>query len=73
MLMEERRREFIAEGLRWNDLVREGMAVTTMNAWIASDTIPTVRAVIPQYIIYPVPEAEILTKPGLYTQNDGYY
>ncbi|HEY4148945.1 MAG TPA: RagB/SusD family nutrient uptake outer membrane protein [Chitinophagaceae bacterium] len=73
MLMEERRREFIAEGLRWNDLVREGMAVTTMNAWIASDTIPTIRAIIPQYIIYPVPEAEILTKPGLYTQNDGYY
>ncbi len=73
MLMEERRREFIAEGLRWNDLVREGMAVTTMNAWIASDSITTILAVIPQYIIYPVPEAEILTKPGLYTQNDGYY
>jgi hypothetical protein len=73
MLMEERRREFLGEGLRWNDLVREGMAVTTMNAWIASDAITTINKVIPQYILYPVPQAEILVKPGLYTQNDGYY
>lgn len=73
-LMEERRREFIGEGLRWHDLVREGMAVTTMNAWIASDTLgATIKTVIPQYIVYPVPQAELLTKPGLYTQNDGYY
>ena len=46
-LMEERRREFVGEGLRWDDLVREGMAVTTMNAWIASDDIPTINKVIP--------------------------
>ena len=72
-LMEERRREFAGEGLRWNDLVREGMAVTTMNAWIASDTITTISAVVPNYIIYPVPNAEILTAPGLYTQNPGYF
>lgn len=72
MLMEERRREFLGEGLRWNDLIREGMAVTTMNNWIASDSITNVSQVIPQYIIYPVPEAEILTVPGLYTQNPGY-
>lgn len=72
-LMEERRREFIGEGLRWNDLVREGMAVTTMNAWLASDNITTVNKVLPQYVIYPIPQAEILVKPGLYSQNDGYY
>jgi hypothetical protein len=72
-LMEERRREFAGEGLRWNDLVREGMAVTTMNAWIASDSITTISAVQPNFIIYPVPNAEILTAPGLYTQNPGYF
>lgn len=72
-LMEERRREFLGEGLRWNDLVREGMVVTTMNAWIASDSITTINAVAPNYIIYPVPEAELLTAPGLYTQNPGYF
>jgi len=72
-LMEERRREFVGEGLRWDDLIREGMAVTTMNAWIATDGITTINKVIPQYIVYPVPQAELLAKPGLYTQNDGYY
>lgn len=71
-LMEERRREFLGEGLRWNDLVREGMAVTTMNAWIAGDTVTKDAQVIPQFVIYPVPEAEILTMGGLYTQNPGY-
>lgn len=73
MLMEERRREFLGEGLRWDDLVREGMAVTTMNTWRVSDNIPTIHEIIPQFIIYPVPQAEILAKPGLYDQNAGYY
>jgi hypothetical protein len=72
-LMEERRREFIGEGLRWNDLVREGKAVTTMNAWIASDSITTISQVTPTAVIYPIPNAEILVKPGLYTQNAGYH
>jgi hypothetical protein len=72
-LMEERRREFLGEGIRWNDLVREGMAISTMNAWIAGDTLSTtINNVIPGFIIYPVPEQEILTAPGLYTQNPGY-
>jgi len=72
-LMEERRREFLGEGIRWNDLVREGMAVTTMNNWIASDTITNVSQVVPQYVIYPVPSAEILAANGLYIQNGGYH
>jgi len=72
-LMEERRREFLGEGLRWNDLIREGMAVTTMNTWVANDSISTINKVVPQFVIYPVPNAELLVKPGLYTQNDGYY
>jgi len=72
-LMEERRREFLGEGLRWDDLVREGMAVNTMNTWRVSDNITTIHQVVPQYIIYPVPQAEILAKPGLYDQNAGYY
>jgi len=72
-LMEERRREFLGEGLRWNDLVREGMAVNTMNAWTTADNITTIAKMIPNYIIYPIPQAEILVKAGLYTQNPGYY
>jgi hypothetical protein len=72
-LMEERRREFIGEGLRWHDLVREGMAVTTMNSWIATDDVQhKISAVTPNYIIYPIPRSEIDVKIGLYTQNPGY-
>ncbi|AEV97121.1 carbohydrate-binding protein SusD [Niastella koreensis] len=73
-LMEERRREFLGEGIRWNDLVRENMFVTTMNAWRVSDTLTsTIQEVKPEYSVYPVPQAEILAKPGLYDQNQGYY
>lgn len=71
-LMEERRREFAGEGLRWNDLVREGLAVDVMNAWIKADGITTINPVVANYIIYPVPASEIQTKAGLYTQNPGY-
>jgi hypothetical protein len=72
-LMEERRREFLGEGIRWNDLVREGMAVTTMNNWITNDgQSGTISNVIPAYVIYPVPEQEILASQGLYKQNPGY-
>jgi hypothetical protein len=72
-LMEERRREFLGEGIRWNDLVREGMAVTTMNSWITGDgQSNTISNVVPAFVIYPVPQAEILAAPGLYSQNPGY-
>ncbi len=73
-LMEERRREFLGEAIRWNDLVRENMFVTTMNAWRVSDGLTaTIQPAIPEYSVYPVPQAEILAKPGLYDQNQGYY
>lgn len=71
-LLEERRREFLGEGLRWNDLVREGMAVTTMNNWIQENGYTTINKVVSNYVIYPVPEEQMLVKPGLYTQNPGY-
>lgn len=71
-LFEERRKEFLGEGLRWNDLVRSGNAVTIMNNWITSDGITTISTVVPDYVIYPVPAVEISAKAGLYTQNPGY-
>jgi hypothetical protein len=73
ILLEERRREFTGEGLRWNDLIREGFAVTAINAWIAYDGLTTVNKMVPDYVIYPVPATEIQTKADLYTQNNGYY
>ncbi len=71
-LMQERQREFLGEGLRWNDLVRSGLAVSQLNAWRTADAVTKINEVVPNYIIYPVPATEIQTAPGLYTQNPGY-
>jgi hypothetical protein len=70
--MAERQREFLGEGLRWNDLVREGLAVTQMNAWRTADAITKINEIVPNYVIYPVPATELQTTPGLYIQNPGY-
>lgn len=71
-LMAERQREFLGEGLRWNDLIREGLAVTQMNAWRVADGITKINEIVPNYVIYPVPASELQTTAGLYTQNPGY-
>jgi hypothetical protein len=71
-LMQERQREFLGEGLRWNDLVREGLAVSQMNTWRTADAITKINEIVPNYVIYPVPASEIQTAPGLYIQNPGY-
>jgi hypothetical protein len=71
-VMAERQREFVGEGLRWNDLVREGLAVTQMNTWRTTDAITKINEIVPNYVIYPVPAAELQTTAGLYTQNPGY-
>ncbi len=75
-LMEERRREFAGENLRWNDLVRSGLALTVMNAWVLKDDIGTspkiTRPITANLLLYPVPQAELSAAPGLYDQNAGY-
>lgn len=74
MLVEERRREFAAEGLRWHDLVRTGLVLDVMNAWLPTEDsferMP--EKIIPEWIIYPIPYDQLIVKEGLYTQNDGY-
>lgn len=72
-LMEERRREFAGEGLRWHDLVRSGLVTTVMPAWDAADDVENkIAPFTNDFIIYPVPFNQINLKPGLYTQNPGY-
>ncbi|WP_201980031.1 RagB/SusD family nutrient uptake outer membrane protein [Hymenobacter rubidus] len=75
-LMEERRREFAGENLRWNDLMRSGLALTVMNAWAQREdtgTTPKItRPITAPLLLLPVPQVELSSAPGLYTQNDGY-
>lgn len=74
MLVEERRREFAAEGLRWHDLVRTGLVLDVMNAWLPTEDgfnrMP--ENIVPEWIIYPIPFDQLIVKEGLYTQNAGY-
>jgi len=72
-LLAERRREFSGEGSRWFDLQRSGNLVSVMNDWITvNDDLKQIQPVVPNWIIYPVPQAQLDAKPGLYTQNPGY-
>jgi hypothetical protein len=77
-LMEERRREFAGENLRWNDLMRSGLALTVMNAWILREDTgnkiaqQTGHQITANLLLLPVPQVELGSAPGLYTQNDGY-
>jgi starch-binding outer membrane protein, SusD/RagB family len=72
-LMEERRKEFAAEGSRWHDLVRSGLVTTVIPAWIkAEDVQKVMQPFVKEYILYPVPQSEIDVKKGLYVQNLGY-
>ncbi len=73
-LFNERRKEFAGEGSRWFDLQRSGDLITIMNAWIAVDDaqLHKIATVVPNFIIYPVPQSQMDAAPGLYTQNPGY-
>lgn len=72
-LMDERRREFMGEGLRWFDLLRTTDIVDKMNNWrLAEDIYKTISPIKPDFLIYPIPATEIDVKEGLYDQNPGY-
>jgi hypothetical protein len=72
-LMEERRKEFASEGSRWHDLVRSGLVESAMTSWIAKDDVlKQIQPFQKNYIIYPIPQAELDVKQGLYIQNSGY-
>jgi hypothetical protein len=72
-LLTERRHEFMEEGIRWFDLVRNGTVITTMNAWRAiDDTAGKINPVVENYIIYPLPVAQVTGIQAGYEQNPGY-
>ncbi len=73
MLLEERRKEFIGEGLRWHDLVRTGKVLDVMNAWeMQDDNANKISGIEANDIIYPINQSQLEVKEGLYDQNPGY-
>lgn len=72
-LLAERRHEFVGEGLRWFDLIRTGKVEQTMSSWIqAEDGGRQMQSFNVNYVLYPIPQSELNTSPGLYEQNPGY-
>ncbi len=73
-IMEERRREFIGEGLRWHDLVRSGKALDVMATWKnKEDQANKMSADFSvNDLIYAIPQNQLDVKQGLYDQNPGY-
>lgn len=73
ILMEERRKEFMAEGLRWHDLVRSGKVIDIMNEWIETEDLTgLMNKMVTNDIIYPIHQDQLEVKKGLYDQNPGY-
>ena len=72
-LMEERRKEFAAEGSRWHDLVRSGLVITKIPAWITTEDVQRqMQPFVKDFVIYAIPQSQLDVKQGLYTQNVGY-
>lgn len=73
----ERRLEFATEGARFFDLVRWGMAATTLNAYIDVEKnrrtfLATAHFTGGRDEYLPIPQSEITFTNGLYKQNPGY-
>ena len=73
----ERRLEFATEGPRFFDLVRWGIAESTLNAYIAIEKtrrpfLSTAHFTAGRDEYFPIPQSEITFTNGLYKQNPGY-
>ncbi len=76
----ELRLEFAMEGFRFFDLVRWGIAATTINAYIAEDRqfrsllggVAPASFTAGKNEYWPLPSVQVQLQPGVLTQNTGY-
>lgn len=81
---DERRRELAGEGIRWHDLVRHNEYIEALRHKFISYstdeqgniTRPKSYAMASRVVegvhLYPIPDVQMKTKPGLYEQNEAY-
>lgn len=68
----ERRLELTFEGIRWHDLVRHNNLQAIRDMFTRYGKTEYVANVKDGMYLYPIPESEMLVKPGLYQQNEAY-
>ncbi|MDO5615808.1 MAG: RagB/SusD family nutrient uptake outer membrane protein [Cruoricaptor ignavus] len=61
----ERRKEFVSEGLRWFDLIRTGKAIEVMTEYFRTTPGYAGSTITENKLLYPVPQSQIDTDPSI--------
>ncbi|MDN5217080.1 RagB/SusD family nutrient uptake outer membrane protein [Fulvivirgaceae bacterium BMA12] len=70
-VLDERRKEFVAEGIRWFDLVRTETLDEKVHAAKDDEYAVSIPTLGPDYYVFPIPQRERDTNPNL-PQNAGF-
>lgn len=72
----ERRKELAGEGIRWHDQVRQNTYIADIQQLFidhaARDLDVALARVVEGTYLYPIPDAQMKVKDGLYQQNEAY-
>lgn len=71
-ILEERAKEFAAEGIRRNDLTRWGIYLQVMNAIGQNDENGNIKAREEKHLLYPLPTDEVNANPFIDKNNPGW-
>lgn len=71
-ILEERAKEFAAEGIRRNDLIRWGIYIQVMNAIGNIDENDNIKARENKHLLYPLPIDEVNSNPFIDKNNPGW-
>ncbi len=71
-ILEERAKEFPAEGIRRLDLIRWGIYLQVMNAIGTNDENGNVKRREAKHLLFPLPSAEIAANPNIEVNNPGW-